>query len=218
MANAFPSPILTPAQPDVFFSFSNKDMAILAARDPKLAEVIARTGPIKRRIYPEPFTGLLRSILSQQISSKARDSIWQRLLDAFAPISAADFTKLTPEQLRTCGISRRKSQYMLGIASAFAKKELVSEKLAKMGDNELIAQLTGLPGIGKWTAEMLLIFTFRRKNILSYNDLGIQNGLRLLHGHKTISMNIYMDYCRKYSPLCTLASFYLWEIAGNKAI
>ncbi len=197
-----------------FLTFPQTDVDCLCSKDPKLAEAITQIGPIKRKVIPDPFTGLLHAILSQQISSKARDSIWQKLLSAYAPISATGFACLAPEQLRICGISNRKAQYMLGVANAFASGAIDSKKLEAMGDNELVMRLKELPGIGKWTAEMLLIFTFKRPNILSFDDLGIRRAICKLYEFKTFTFNRYVDCFRRYSPTATLASLYLWEYAA----
>lgn len=210
---SFPPPLIQARLSETFLEFPQEAQAALASRDRALAKVIARAGSLRRRIYPDPFTGLARSILSQQISSKARDAIWQRLAQKFAPIHARDFAKLDLEEIAACGVSRRKAQCLLGIAAAFAAGELDAEKLAAMDDEEMINKLAALPGIGRWTAEMLLIFTFQRPNVLSFTDGGLRRAIRKLYGYD-LTRARHNELCQLYSPYCTLASFYLWEVAG----
>lgn len=215
MSGKYLPPVLTAVLPESHFSFSQRNVDLLCQRDPVLGRVIAQTGPIKRRVYPDPFTGLLRSILSQQISGKARDAIWHKLVQTFAPVSAKDFARLKPQDLRPCGISERKAHYMLGVAAGFATGKLDARLIDQMEEKEAIAHLTSFPGIGKWTAEMLLIFTFRRRNILSQNDLGIRKALCQLYGYERLTRSLYLQHQKVYSPIATLASFYLWEFAGT---
>lgn len=208
-------PILEKELPDAWLEFTKEELDYLCKKDPVLAKVVETKGNIKRRRIPEPFTGLLHAIVSQQISNKARDAIWQKMVSALAPISAADFARLSTDDLRQCGIANRKARYMLGIARAFADEELTSPMLYEMGENETISCLTRFPGIGRWTAEMMLIFTFGNPNILSEKDLGLQKAICHLYGYKTFTQNRYFDHVRKYTPFATLASFYLWEVAGE---
>lgn len=204
-----------PLQCERFFSYNQEDLAGLMARDRELAKTIETIGPIKRRIYPDPFSALLRAIIGQQISSKAQDAIWSRFLDMFKPLNARKIAAVEPERLKTCGTSLRKAKYMQGIAKAFASGLLDSAQMANMEDDRLASLLTQLPGVGKWTAEMLLIFTFQRPNVLSFGDLAIRRGMMRLYGHETITPEIFKMHKQCYSPNATLAGMYLWEVASQ---
>ena len=180
-----------------FFPIEEADLALLSSRDPKLAKAIACFGPLKREVHPGAFRGLLRAISGQQISGAAI---------AQAPEDA----------LRSCGLSARKASYAQSAARLFASGELCEEALAAMPEAELRPLLTALPGVGPWTVDMLLIFSQQRKDVLSKGDLGIQRGLRMLHGREAISPEFFEECRALYSPLGSIASFYLWEIASGK--
>lgn len=211
-----PPPILPMKLPDIFLEFPQEALDQLSSRDSVLGAAIKRIGTVRRRICPDPFTGLVRAVLSQQISSTARDAIWQKLIARFAPIHAKDFAQLNQDALRSCGISQRKAQYLLGIAAAFANGELTVQSLAAMTDGAMIERLAALPGIGRWTAEMLLIFTFQRPNILSFSDGGIRRAICELYDCDSLTKTRYNGLVGLYSPYCTLASFYLWEVVKVK--
>lgn len=198
-----------------YFPYGEKEMDYLKKRDAKLGQVIDIVGHIKRRVYPDVFRALLWTIIGQQISGKAQDSIWASFERKFAPIVPQKIASLSPENLRECGIPFRKAEYMLGASEAFASGLLDPKELAKMGDYCLKEALTALRGVGDWTAEMLLIFAYGRIDVLSFADLAIQRGMRMLYGHKKISLSLFEDYKLRYRPYGTIASFYFWEVAGG---
>ncbi len=197
-----------------FFSYGQKELAHLSARDKKLAQVIEETGFIKRAIYPDPFAGLLRAIIGQQISGKAQESIWARFC-ALGCSTPQAVLNLAVDDLRACGISARKAECIRTVAIRFASGALSEPELAAMEDAHLLERLVSLRGIGPWTAHRLLIFTFHRKNVLSHGDLGIQRGLCALHHHRALTPQLCNRYHRLYTPYATIASFYLWELAGK---
>lgn len=199
-----------------WFEPQEEALAYLAQRDPVLGNYIAARGRVRRRIYPEPFSALLRCVIGQQISARAQESVWQKFAQAFGELSAAELASLAPEAIRSCGISLRKARYLQGIAAQFASGELEAGSLAAMSDAELAGKLTKLPGVGNWTVEMLLIFTFQRPDVLSFGDLAIRRGLCLLHGHKALTRELFAHYYQLYSPHATVAGFYLWDLAGQK--
>jgi DNA-3-methyladenine glycosylase II len=122
---------------------------------------------------------------------------------------------IDPSHLRSCGLSERKVQYIRGIAERVAGGILDLEDLRKLSDQELIRTLTACPGIGPWTAEMLLLFSYRRPDIVSWNDLGIRHGLMRLYGLEGLTKEQFQMYCRRYSPCGSTASLYLWAIANE---
>lgn len=199
----------------MYINYGQTEMDWLKKRDKKLAAIIDRRGFIKRKVYGEPFPALLRAIIGQQISGKAQDSIWTRFMTAYAPLEAAKIASIDPQVLRQCGISGRKASYIVDIAGEFAHGSLCGIELDKLADEELRSRLTGLRGIGAWTVDMLLIFSFQRKNVLSYGDMGIQRGLKTLYGHKELTPALFAKYHKRYSPHATIASLYLWELAGG---
>lgn len=200
-----------------YFIIDQSGLDYLASHDERLGALIAKTGPINRRIYPDPFTGLIRAITGQQISGKAHDAIWTRLVSSHAPFEPAKIASLPINELQTCGISKNKAEYLAHIAKFFESGELNSASLAAMDDNTLLDTLTRLRGVGRWTAEMTLIFTFQRPDVLSFDDLGIRRGMCRLYGYENLTRQVFCQHRQTYAPYATLAGMYLWEAAKGPA-
>lgn len=199
-----------------FFEYSQAELCELCARDKRLGQAIERIGPIRRRVYPDAYGGIVRAITGQQVSSKAHAAIWERF--------TSEFPGMDPEVIATndacalarrCGLSRRKAEYILRISMDFSSGRLSHAKLDALADQEFRDHLTAWPGIGRWTADMVLIFTFQRKNVLSFEDLAIRRGMARLYGHERLTAEIFQSHLYNYRPNATLAGLYLWEIAGR---
>lgn len=204
----------TTEQEDRCFHYAQEDLTYLAGLDAKLAWLINAVGPIKRRIWPDLFTGMARTIMGQQISAKAHEAVWKRFLARFGDPVPETVLAAQPEELQACGLSARKAGYIRNISLEFANGNIEADKLAKMGNNALAEYLCKFPGIGQWSAEMLLIFTFQRPDVISYNDLGIRRALMKIYGEKDLSLSRFSDLTSKFGHAATLASFYLWESAN----
>ena len=172
-------------------------------------------GHVHREVQPDLFKALINSIVGQQISTKAHVTIWNRMQERFAPITPENFENLRAEDIQTCGISMRKALYIKSIADAVSDGGLDLTLLPAMTDAEISASLVQLKGIGLWTAEMLMIFSMQRPDILSWDDLAIQRGLRMLYKHRKITPKLFAKYKKRYSPHASVASLYLWAIAGG---
>lgn len=199
-----------------YFKYGREQISWLKKRDGLLGATIERIGPVRREIHPDPFLALARAVIGQQISNQAQAAVWGRFQEFFQPLTPARIAAIDPEELMRCGTSLRKAGYIAGIAKAFATGRLNGKKMGKMDDAALEALLLELPGVGKWTTEMLLIFTFARPNILSFGDLAIRRGMARLYGHETITREIFERHRAVYSPFATVAGLYLWEIAAEK--
>lgn len=199
-----------------YFDYGIKEIEWLSKRDPALGRLIENVGIIKRKIIPDFFSGIVHAIAGQQISSKAHAAIWQRIISRFIPFTPETVMGGPGDQFISCGLSNRKQEYILDIANKIIQGQL--NNLEKLSDDELLNALIQLRGVGKWTAEMLLIFTFQRKNILSYDDLAIQRGLKLLYNKPEITQADFNNYYSRYDPYASIASFYLWYLANNKNI
>lgn len=199
-----------------WFEYGRMEMNWLRKRDKALGLVVEKTGIIKRKIYPDPFTGLSRAICGQQISGAAHETIWNRLTHAVRPFTCENVLLAGIGNLRSCGLSGHKAGYILNLAAEFASGRLDSASLTAYPDDELQNILTKLPGIGPWTVEMVMIFTFCRKNILSFGDAAIRRGLYLIHSLKNITKETIAFYHKLYSPYASIASFYLWNIANER--
>jgi len=194
--------------------------AHLRRRDRKLAKLIDAHGPCtigsKRR---DPFHVLCGSIISQQLSTRAADTIQARVAAAtgagkrFRPahLLAADH-----EQLRNCGLSNAKAKWLRALALAAHEGSLSFATLRKLDDETAIEVLDALPGIGRWTAEMFLIFAMDRLDIFSLGDVGLRNGLNRLHnGGAKLDDAASLAITAKWAPYRSIGSWYLWRLTDN---
>lgn len=198
-----------------YFKYANKEMDYLKERDPILGAAIDRIGFVKREVNPDIFSALISSIISQQISTKAAITVKNRLLELVGEIKPENIIKLDLEEIQKCGMSMRKADYINSIAEAVINKAVDLNNLNKLSDGEVIKELTKLKGVGEWTAEMLLIHSLQRPNVLSFKDLGIRRGLMRLYSLDHISKDGFEVYRNRYSPYNTVASIYLWKISEN---
>lgn len=192
----------------------------LAQTDPVMGEVITRYGPCalaaRRR---EPFQVLCSSIISQQISSRAADTIQARVVAAFGEkgrivdqrLATADF-----DALRACGLSQNKAKWLQHLGAAHSGGTLDFAKLRRMDDEAAIEVLDALPGIGRWTAEMFLIFHLERPDVLSGGDLGIRKAIQVEYGLAEMPVpQKVLEIGEPWRPHRSLASLYLWESLAN---
>ena len=200
---------------DVYFKYGVKELTYLKSKDKKLAAAIDKIGILERTIIPDIFCALVHSVIGQQISTKAHQTIWGRLENKFKDMSPTAIINLSDEELQSIGISFKKVGYIKNIAQKILNKELDVGRLKTLSDQEVCDELVKLKGIGKWTAEMIMIFSMQRMNILSYGDLAIVKGMRMLYHHREIKPEKFNTYWRRYSPYASVASFYFWAIAGG---
>ena len=163
-----------------YFRYGETELSHLRRQDERLAEVIDRVGMVKRRVIPDLFAALVHTIVGQQISTRAHETIWQRIQAAIGPVTPA-----------------------------------VIDALRDLPDEEVCARLSALEGIGVWSAEMLMLHSLQRPDILSYGDLAVRRGLRMLHGHREIDRALFEKYRRRYSPCGSVACIYLWAVSSG---
>ena len=190
-------------------------MRYLQSRDKRLGAVIEQIGPIERRGNADLFASTVRHIISQQISKKAQQTVWKRLEERTGGVSISGVLALPTAELQSMGISFRKADYILAFARMVEEGEVDLESLRKKDDETVIRELVQVPGIGPWTAQMLLIFSLGRPDVLSYGDYGILRGMRMVYRHKKIDASRFARYQKRYSPYGTTASLYLWAVAGG---
>ncbi len=198
-----------------YFKYTNKEIEYLKKKDKKLGKEIDRIGMVKREVEPDIFSALISSIISQQISTKAAITVKNRFIELIGEIIPKNINKVELESIQKCGMSLRKASYIRGIAEVAINKTVDFENLHSMTDDEVIKELTSLKGVGEWTAEMLLIHSLQRPNILSYKDLGIRKGIMKLYKLTELSKKEFQIYRSRYSPYCSVASLYLWEISSE---
>ncbi|ACV63327.1 HhH-GPD family protein [Desulfofarcimen acetoxidans DSM 771] len=198
------------------FNYGQVEIDYLKKKDKKLAEAIERIGIIEREIIPDLFAALVHSIISQQISSKAAATVWNRFLERFDEITSQKIAYTTAEEIQQCGITMKKAIYIKSIADAVMQGEFNIDELSELPDEEVCKRLSALNGIGVWTAEMLMTFSMQRPNVMSWGDLAIRRGIMMLYHHRKLDKAKFEKYKRRYSPYCTIASLYLWEIAAGR--
>lgn len=186
----------------------------LKKSDPVLNDVIRLIGPIEIKVKRGRFQTLVSSIVSQQISGAAAKTILGRLSDlidrkAFTPDRLLQFDI---DQLREVGVSRQKATYVLDLAEKVHSREVRLHRLGKMPNEEVIEELTQVKGVGVWTAQMFLMFSLGRMDILPTGDLGIQNAIKLAYGlRKAPDAKKIRSIASPWSPFQTVACCYLWR-------
>lgn len=198
-----------------YLEYGEREIAHLKAKDPALGKVMDEVGYVNREIRPDMFASLVKSIIGQQISSKAQITVWERMCTSFKPLTPENIASIPTATLQTCGISMKKATYINEIAVNIVDGRLNLSELHSMDDETVCRRLSEIKGIGTWTAEMLMIFSMRRMDILSWGDLSIQRGLRMLYRHRKITPALFAKYKKRYSPYGTVAGIYLWELAGG---
>lgn len=201
----------------MFFDCSAEGVAYLQSRDPVLGAAIAAIGPIRREIEPDLFTCTVQQITGQQISGRALATVWQRLRTALPgqTVTPEGICALGEQGVQACGMSWRKAACIVNFARQVQQGSLDLKALSALDDELFVERITALPGIGEWTAQMLLIFCLQRPDVLSFKDLGIQRGMRMLYRHRRITPQLFATYRRRCSPWGSIASLYLWEVAGG---
>ncbi len=198
----------------MYFQYGEREITALKQCDKRLAALIERIGEIKRPLTPDLFTALVKNIIEQQISISAAITVNQRLLNLCEGTYTPErIIKLSEQEIQQCGMTMRKANYIIGIADAVISEKLNLNKIPDLTDKEVIDTLTQLKGIGIWTAEMLLISSLNRPDILSWGDLAIQRGIMRLYRHKTLDKARFERYRKRYSPYGSTASLYLWALS-----
>ena len=158
--------------------------------------------------YTDLFT-LIWNIVGQ--TSKTAN-LYGRMLDRYSPITPETIMAITAEEIQKW-VSNRKYNYIKGIAEAVVQGKLNLSELEHLPDDEVIKRLSSLPGIGVWTAEMLMIFSMQRPDVVSWGDLAIRRGMMTLYGLKDLTRERFHEYRKRYSPYGSVASLYLWVIS-----
>lgn len=184
----------------------------LARSDPVLGAIIRRHPRIHLVPRGDPFHTLARSIVGQQISVKAAQAVWNRLLAVLPAVTPEHALEAGADALFACGLSRRKTEYLASLAAYFASGRVLPQQWQTMADEDVIAELIQIRGIGRWTAEMLLIFSLLRPDVLPVDDLGLQRGVSLGYRHgRKVSESAIRRIARTWVPWRSVATWYLWR-------
>ena len=199
----------------MFFAYGEREIDYLKHRDRRLGAAMEAIGLVRRETDPDLFSAVVHHIMAQQISTRAQETIWRRIREALGTVDAEHILAFGAPSLQTLGMSFRKAGYIVDFAQKVAEGSFRLESVAAMPDEEAVRSLVSLKGIGVWTAEMILLFCLQRPNVFSFDDLAIRRGLRMLYRHREIPLERFERYRRRFHPYCSVASLYLWEIAGG---
>lgn len=195
------------------FEYSQDEMDYLKNSDQTLGAAMERIGRVERVVIPDLFAALVHAIIGQLVSAKATHTIWTRLQNQLGEISPTSIALRTPDDIQRCGVTMKKAICIHKVAHMILHKELNLDELVNLSDHEVIKRLMTLNGIGKWTAEMLLLNSMERRDVVSWGDIAIRRGMMKLYGLSTITKEQFEEYRLRYSPLGSIASIYLWEIS-----
>ncbi|MFX1803310.1 DNA-3-methyladenine glycosylase [Paraburkholderia sp. A1BS-2L] len=190
----------------------DKACADLVKRDRILKKLIPKFGPVHLMSSDDPFVTLARSVVGQQISTAAAQALWQRVESACPKLVPQQFLKLGHEKLAACGLSKRKTEYILDLAQHFVSGALHVGKWTSMEDEDVIAELTAIRGIGRWTAEMFLIFNLARPNVLPLDDLGLIQAISVNYfSGEPVTRSEAREVAANWEPWRTVATWYMWR-------
>ena len=198
-----------------YFAYGTTETDYLKRKDKKLGAVIDRLGHIERETDTDVFSALVHHIIGQQISTKAQQTIWQRLQRFLGEVTPQNLYDATEADIQALGISLRKVNYIKDLAAKTVVGDFSPAGVAAMPDAEAIRALTALKGVGVWTAEMILLFSLERPDILSYDDLAIRRGMQMVYRHKELTRSLFLKYRRRLSPCGSVASLYFWAVSGG---
>jgi DNA-3-methyladenine glycosylase II len=190
----------------------NRAKRALARRDPVMARIMREHPKVFLARRGEPFLTLARAIVGQQISVKAAQSVWDRLAACVGEVTPQGVLARPRPRLRACGLSDRKTEYIADLAQHFVEGAIHEHRWPEMPDEEIIAELVAVRGIGRWTAEMFLIFNLLRPDVFPLDDLGLQKGIRVSYfkGRK-VSLRTMKRLGETWRPWRSVATWYLWR-------
>ncbi len=184
----------------------------LMKRDRVMKKLIPQHPGVSLQSRGDAFITLARSIVGQQISVKAAQSVWERFEKLPRKMTPAAVLKLKVDDMRAAGLSARKVEYLVDLALHFANDQVHTAQWAEMDDEAIIAELVAIRGIGRWTAEMFLIFHLMRPNVLPLDDIGLQNGIsRAYFSGEPVSRSEIREVAASWAPFCSVATWYIWR-------
>ena len=200
-----------PALPDVP-PYWAEAKAELMRRDRIMNKLIPQFGDMHLRGHPDPFTTLARSIVGQQVTVKAAELAWQKLRTLCPKMTPSQVIKAGAAELSGCGLSKRKTEYILDLADHFKAKRVHADQWSEMDDEAVIAELVRIRGITRWTAEMFLIFNLLRPNVLPLDDAGLIQGISQNYfSGEPVSRSDAREVAANWEPWRTVATWYLWR-------
>jgi DNA-3-methyladenine glycosylase II len=186
--------------------------AHLGRKDRVMKKLIPQFGDAILESRGDAFVTLARSIVGQQISVKAAQTVWDRFAALSRKLTPAGVLKLKVDDMRAAGLSARKVEYLVDLALHFDSGALRVKRWSDMDDEAIITELVAIRGIGRWTAEMFLMFHLMRPNVLPLDDIGLINGIsRNYFSGEPVSRSDVREVAQAWAPYCTVATWYIWR-------
>ena len=193
-------------------AYWDKACADLVKRDRILKKLIPKFGPAHLVKRGDPFVTLARSVVGQQISVPSAQSLWARIGDACPKLAPQPVIRLGADKLIACGLSKRKTEYILDLAQHFVSGALHVDKWTSMDDEDVIAELTQIRGISRWTAEMFLIFNLSRPDVLPLDDPGLIRAISVNYfSGEPVTRSEAREVAANWEPWRTVATWYMWR-------
>lgn len=194
-----------------YLKYTDEAVHYLKSRDKVLGEVIDRLGHIEREADDGLFPSIIHQIIAQQISNKAQAAVWSRVQSALGTITPDAVMRCGEDALRAAGLSHNKVRYVKNAAEMVLGGQCDLRGIERMTDSDAVEALTMLKGVGRWTAEMVLIFGLERPDVLSRGDAGIKRGVKLVYGREADDA-LFDEVQSTLSPWCSVASLYFWQV------
>jgi len=191
----------------------------LVKKDRVMKRLIPQFGSACLQSRGDAFVTLARSVVGQQISVKAAQTIWDRFAALTRQLTPAQVLRLKIDDMRAAGLSARKVEYLVDLALHFDDARVHVDEWARMDDEAIIAELVAIRGIGRWTAEMFLIFHLMRPNVLPLDDVGLINGISQCYfSGDAVSRSDAREVAQAWAPYCTVATWYIWRSLDPVAV
>ncbi|WP_242837330.1 DNA-3-methyladenine glycosylase family protein [Alkaliphilus transvaalensis] len=201
------------------FRIDSKEVQEIMKKDLRLAKLINMIGDLKIQLPSDHFRSLCRNIVGQQLSVKAAATIWKRFQEGCGELSPEGILAMKEEALRAFGLSRSKVVYIKDLCHKIIDQEIILTEFNQLTDQEVISNLTKVKGIGKWTAEMFLIFSLGRLDVFAMEDLGLKRAVKWIYDLEELPKKKALEeYSQIWMPHRTIASLYLWEGINQKII
>lgn len=199
----------------MYYKYGTEEITYLTKKDEILGLYIKETGMLKRPLEKDLFKSLVQSIIAQQISIKAANTVYNKLEQVLGKITPDVILERSIDEIQKVGTTFRKATYIMDIAKAFHEND-EQYMLDDKRDDEIIEVLTSFKGIGTWTAEMILLHTYERSDILSFLDIAIKRGMKKLYQLDEIDLETFNQIKENLSPYGSVAAIYFWHLSKNE--
>lgn len=196
--------------------YGKEEMAYISSKSTVMQILVKRYGQLEMGHVTDVYSSLVIHIISQMLSNNVADVLTGRFINLVGEIRPEVISKLAIEDIRQCGISQKKAEYIIELSNKVHSGEYDFSGIDDLADDQVISYLMKIKGVGRWTAEMIAEFTMGRKNIFSFDDVALQNGIKSAHGFKTLSKTRFERLRKLYSPYCSIASLYYYSYNDDK--